>query len=166
MHLGSIAITRAQITRQQRAGTSQSVDEDNEYRHALLIVEAKRNPLVSNSQHVLCAESDADRDSWVDVLVRYADGYYDNQQTLPSLPSIGLGSVQPHSSTSSVGYPEQTNQQWGYLKDWLDRHSDHPYASEDEKKQLCQATGLSMSQLSNWMINVCHLYPLLFLAVV
>jgi hypothetical protein len=41
-----------------------------------------------------------------------------------------------------------------YLKDWLHRHSDHPYPSEDEKKQLCNATGLSMSQVSNWMINV------------
>lgn len=41
-----------------------------------------------------------------------------------------------------------------YLKAWLHRHSDHPYPSEDEKKQLCNATGLSMSQVSNWMINV------------
>lgn len=41
-----------------------------------------------------------------------------------------------------------------FLKDWLHRHSDHPYPSEDEKKQLCAATGLSMSQVSNWMINV------------
>ncbi|EIN12331.1 hypothetical protein PUNSTDRAFT_141073 [Punctularia strigosozonata HHB-11173 SS5] len=40
-----------------------------------------------------------------------------------------------------------------YLKDWLHRHSDHPYPSEEEKKQLCHATGLSMSQVSNWMIN-------------
>jgi len=46
-----------------------------------------------------------------------------------------------------------------YLKDWLHRHSDHPYPSEDEKKQLCQATGLSMSQVSNWMINVCYFPP-------
>ena len=41
-----------------------------------------------------------------------------------------------------------------YLKAWLHRHSDHPYPSEEEKKQLCHATGLSMSQVSNWMINV------------
>ena len=41
-----------------------------------------------------------------------------------------------------------------FLKDWLHRHSDHPYPSEEEKKQLCAATGLSMSQVSNWMINV------------
>ena len=47
--------------------------------------------------------------------------------------------------------PKATND---FLKDWLLRHSDHPYPSEDEKKQLCAATGLSMSQVSNWMINV------------
>jgi hypothetical protein len=41
-----------------------------------------------------------------------------------------------------------------FLKDWLHRHSEHPYPSEDEKKQICAATGLSMSQVSNWMINV------------
>jgi hypothetical protein len=46
-----------------------------------------------------------------------------------------------------------------YLKAWLHRHSDHPYPSEEEKKQLCNATGLSMSQVSNWMINVRIFYP-------
>ena len=46
-----------------------------------------------------------------------------------------------------------------YLKAWLHRHSDHPYPSEEEKKQLCLATGLSMSQVSNWMINVCIIPP-------
>lgn len=45
-----------------------------------------------------------------------------------------------------------------FLKNWLHRHSDHPYPSEEEKKQLCHATGLSMSQVSNWMINVRY-YP-------
>lgn len=47
-----------------------------------------------------------------------------------------------------------------YLKEWLHRHAEHPYPSEDEKKQLCHTTGLSMSQVSNWMINVCfHAVP-------
>src|SRR6266702_726489 len=41
-----------------------------------------------------------------------------------------------------------------FLSAWLHRHSDHPYPSEDVKKQLCAATGISMSQVSNWMINV------------
>ena len=45
-----------------------------------------------------------------------------------------------------------------FLKDWLHRHSDHPYPSEEEKKQLCNATGLSMSQVSNWMINVSFIF--------
>jgi hypothetical protein len=46
-----------------------------------------------------------------------------------------------------------------FLKAWLHRHSDHPYPSEEEKKALCHATGLSMSQVSNWMINVSgHLF--------
>ncbi|KAJ8583887.1 hypothetical protein M405DRAFT_699015, partial [Rhizopogon salebrosus TDB-379] len=40
------------------------------------------------------------------------------------------------------------------LKAWLHRHSDHPYPSEAEERQLSSATGLSMSQVSNWMINV------------
>lgn len=126
-HLGSITITGAQIGRQQRAGTSQGVDEDNEYRHAFLIIEVKKGQSSSsNPRHVLCAESDTDRDSWVDVLVRHVNGgYYDEQQTLPSSSSStyssglspivttvalsgGHDSAQPRSSTSSVGYSEQT----------------------------------------------------------
>jgi len=46
-----------------------------------------------------------------------------------------------------------------HLEDWLHRHSDNPHPSEDEKKQLSHASGLSMSQVSNWMINVCHFLP-------
>ncbi|EIN06073.1 hypothetical protein PUNSTDRAFT_106257 [Punctularia strigosozonata HHB-11173 SS5] len=41
-----------------------------------------------------------------------------------------------------------------YLKEWFHRHSDHPYPTEEEKNVLCAATGLSMSQVNNWMINV------------
>jgi hypothetical protein len=41
-----------------------------------------------------------------------------------------------------------------FLKAWLHSHAAHPYPSEVEKKQMCHATGLSMSQVSNWMINV------------
>jgi hypothetical protein len=43
-----------------------------------------------------------------------------------------------------------------FLKKWLLAHTDHPYPTEDEKKWLCSETGLSMSQVSNWMINVCR----------
>ncbi|KAH7396637.1 hypothetical protein DE146DRAFT_657288 [Phaeosphaeria sp. MPI-PUGE-AT-0046c] len=39
------------------------------------------------------------------------------------------------------------------LKDWMLQHIDHPYPTEEEKEQLKQQTGLSISQLSNWMAN-------------
>jgi hypothetical protein len=67
----------------------------------------------------------------------------------------------PHSANSSqlVDRPQRKRgklpkETTDFLKAWLHRHSDHPYPSEEEKKQLCHATGLSMSQVSNWMINV------------
>lgn len=89
-----------------------------------------------------------------------------------SAPSISVStsptrSPQAPSSTSSL--VERPPRKRGklpkpvtdFLKDWLHRHSDHPYPSEEEKKQLCHATGLSMSQVSNWMINVSS-FPVMF----
>ncbi|KAG9115171.1 hypothetical protein FRC07_007583, partial [Ceratobasidium sp. 392] len=39
------------------------------------------------------------------------------------------------------------------LRTWLLGHADHPYPTEEEKKMLCNVTGLTLSQVSNWMIN-------------
>ncbi|KAF2642641.1 hypothetical protein P280DRAFT_423491 [Massarina eburnea CBS 473.64] len=39
------------------------------------------------------------------------------------------------------------------LKDWLIEHIDHPYPTEDDKEMLKDQTGLSLSQISNWMAN-------------
>jgi hypothetical protein len=91
-----------------------------------------------------------------------------NQQYSPNMtsapPSISVSNSPPRVSSSVATsslvdrpprkrgkLPKETTD---YLKAWLHRHSDHPYPSEEEKKQLCNATGLSMSQVSNWMINV------------
>ena len=41
------------------------------------------------------------------------------------------------------------------LRNWIHQHAKHPYPTDEEKKELCAATGLSMTQLCNWMINVC-----------
>jgi len=54
------------------------MDDENAYRHAFLIIEAKKGPSGSSIRHVLCAPSDADRDAWVDVLVRYVAGSFDD----------------------------------------------------------------------------------------
>ena len=103
--------------------TSQSIDEDKQYRHAFLIIEAKKGQSgSSNSRHVLCAESDAQRDSWVEVLVQCVHGgFYDDQQNQSSSSlAPATDPVQTHFSTNSVGYPKQTlvpNEQRGYSRD-------------------------------------------------
>jgi hypothetical protein len=70
------------------------------------------------------------------------------QRTAPAVQSSTLVD-RPQRKRGKL--PKETTD---FLKSWLHRHSDHPYPSEEEKKQLCNATGLSMSQVSNWMINV------------
>ena len=103
-------ITGAQIGRQQRNAEKRDVDEDNEYRHAFLIIEARRGPSGSSARHVLCAESDAERDAWVEELVRYVSGTY-NEDQVAMAPSNGpspvsavqqLSAREPRSSTSSL----------------------------------------------------------------
>ncbi|ORY21335.1 hypothetical protein BCR39DRAFT_474567 [Naematelia encephala] len=67
-HLGSIVITGAQIGRQNRPSES---SEEHDFRHAFLIIETARKG--AQTRHVLCAESDLERDSWIEVLVRHVD---------------------------------------------------------------------------------------------
>lgn len=100
-HLGSILITGAQIGRQQQRTIDG--DDDKNYRHAFLIIEAKKGPGGTNSRHVLCAESDTERDGWVDILVRYISGIFneDSSSIISTDPSSGTGVSQPRSSISS-----------------------------------------------------------------
>ncbi|KAL4063139.1 hypothetical protein J3A83DRAFT_1414775 [Scleroderma citrinum] len=104
-HLGSIIITGAQIGRQQRTNDN---DDEKNYRHAFLIIEAKKGPSGSPPRHVLCAESDVERDSWVDILVRYVSGTFNEDAPSSCGPSPisvnvsqGQGFPQPRSSSSS-----------------------------------------------------------------
>ncbi|KAH9933347.1 uncharacterized protein B0H18DRAFT_983177 [Fomitopsis serialis] len=104
-HLGSITITGAQIGRQQKAPDRRDADEDNEYRHAFLIIEARRSPSGSTTRHVLCADSDEERDSWVEELVRYVTGAYSEDQVaiVQNGPSpIAVGSAASAQSRSSI----------------------------------------------------------------
>lgn len=39
------------------------------------------------------------------------------------------------------------------LKGWLHEHNDNPYPTEPEKDQLKQTTGLTRTQISNWLAN-------------
>ncbi|KAJ3885514.1 hypothetical protein GG344DRAFT_13468, partial [Lentinula edodes] len=98
-HLGSITVTGAQIGRQQRNNTTTSTDEEKEYRHAFLIVEAKKGPGGNHPRHVLCAESDAERDSWVEILVRYFTGTY-SEEPVAYAPSSAAPPPQYVNSTA------------------------------------------------------------------
>ncbi|EWC43911.1 hypothetical protein DRE_01263 [Drechslerella stenobrocha 248] len=72
-HLGSIRLTNAQIGKQSNSPPKSDNPEenDNQHRHAFLILEPKRNNPSSVIRHVFCAESDAERDEWVDYLLHY-----------------------------------------------------------------------------------------------
>ncbi|PBP25787.1 rhogap with PH domain protein [Diplocarpon rosae] len=78
-HLGAIKLQNAQIGKQQQQADHQSPsrgeveDVDNQYRHAFLILEPKRRDSSSLVRHVLCAESDQERDQWVEALLLYVD---------------------------------------------------------------------------------------------
>lgn len=81
--LGSIKLQGAKIGRQ-----STSSAPNARYNHALLILEPKKGS--GNTQHVLCAESDDERDNWVDILLpwtNYTDSdevkVADNDRTAP-----------------------------------------------------------------------------------
>ncbi|KAK4251445.1 C2H2 transcription factor [Corynascus novoguineensis] len=39
------------------------------------------------------------------------------------------------------------------LKNWLSTHSKHPYPNEEEKEMLQRQTGLSKTQITNWLAN-------------
>ncbi|PKY46144.1 RhoGAP-domain-containing protein [Rhizophagus irregularis] len=72
-HLGSIRLTHAQIGRQQsNVNNDTEKDSENSYRHAFLILEPKSGSKnTTHTKHVLCAESDAERDEWVESLLQY-----------------------------------------------------------------------------------------------
>ncbi|KAJ9606230.1 Rho GTPase activating protein [Cladophialophora chaetospira] len=74
-HLGTIKLLNARIGRQTQSDPAAhpEVDSENQYRHAFLILEPKRKDSNSHVRHVLCAESDAERDEWVETLLHYID---------------------------------------------------------------------------------------------
>ena len=83
-HLGSIKLQNAQIGKQSANPNQNSHDdEDNQFRHAFLILEPKKKDSSALVRHVLCAESDDERDQWVDALLHYVD-YREDEDRLQS----------------------------------------------------------------------------------
>lgn len=100
-HLGHIDVTGAQIGRQQ---TNRDVASGDTYRHAFLIRENRRSKatdLGTDVDHILCAESDSDRDEWVRVLAAWATGEY-IQPPDTFLPSSDSNTAVPD---TEIGHP-------------------------------------------------------------
>lgn len=94
--LGTIKLQNAQIGKQsahQSSSPSRGGDDsDNQYRHAFLILEPKRKDSSSYVRHVLCAESDAERDVWVEALLYYVEGHPTDERTRPPMLNTESGS--------------------------------------------------------------------------
>ncbi|KAF9951758.1 hypothetical protein BGZ72_006782 [Mortierella alpina] len=126
-HLGSIALTNAQIGRQQSQDKSQEGAADgsntgtadpNSYRHAFLILEPKKGQTVVDAKknpnsvirHVLCAETDQERDDWVEALMLYVgkdpsdvpDAMHDRERSGRKIPEIQKLSATPIKELQSV----------------------------------------------------------------
>lgn len=95
--LGTIKLQSAHIGKQSPSKASHSPsrgpdDNDARYRHAFCIREPKRKDKDSFMDHVLCAESDAERDSWVAALLYYVDSSDIDGKSRPPLFNIDSGS--------------------------------------------------------------------------
>ena len=90
--LGTIKLQHAQIGKQSSQSShspSRASDEgDGQYRHAFLIMEPKRKDSSSYVRHVLCAESDAERDAWVEALLHYVEGRPTEDRARPHLLNV------------------------------------------------------------------------------
>lgn len=117
-HLGTIRLVSAQIGKQSQQQTNQSPsrteDTDNQYRHAFLILEPKRKDSSSLVRHVLCAESDEERDAWVEALLQYVDYHNDESTNSPT---------------------ENTNQSAVIRKESASRHKEDRKDREREREQ-------------------------------
>lgn len=96
--LGTIKLQNARIGKQMTAHPSSHSppragdDGDGQFRHAFMIMEPKRKDSSSHVRHTLCAESDAERDAWVDALFFYVEGRPIDDQTRPQLLNLDTSS--------------------------------------------------------------------------
>ncbi|PFH60491.1 hypothetical protein XA68_10881 [Ophiocordyceps unilateralis] len=127
-HLGTIKLQNAQIGRQSQQNEGQpsvaaaapgggaAGDEfDNHYRHAFLILEPKKKDSTSHVKHVLCAESDKERDLWVDVLLQWIDQRDPEDAEAPTSKADRHASVPeyPAGAKARRGVPARSSHQPG-----------------------------------------------------
>ncbi|CAD6504080.1 BgTH12-05817 [Blumeria graminis f. sp. triticale] len=104
-NLGTIKLPNAQIGKQSQPSAknltlrADSDESENQYRHAFLILEPKKKDSSSLVRHVLCAESDAERDEWVEALCQYI-GFKEPEENNSQLPPTGKIGTSTSSNSS------------------------------------------------------------------
>ncbi|KJK78623.1 hypothetical protein H634G_05998 [Metarhizium anisopliae BRIP 53293] len=131
-HLGTIRLRNAQIGKQSHTQTHENQspaqptageDLDNQFRHAFLIMEPKKRDSSAYVKHILCAESDKERDLWVDVLLQWID--YQDVDDDKQPPRQGAKT--PHDQPSSGPDHPST----GKSKKSAPSKSQHKHANSD-----------------------------------
>ena len=134
--LGTIKLQNAHIGRQSPNKSSHSPlrgpdDNEGHYRHAFLIREPKRRDKDSFMDHVLCAESDAERDSWVAALLHYVDGPETDSKSRPPLFNSDSGSSRVAAPSKKSSFKIEVNNSGSPNSDKFDGLQAVPY--EDTK---------------------------------
>ena len=96
--IGTIRISHAKIGIQKPEDPA-STDPDDQYRHAFLVQEPKKKDSAAYVRHILCAESDADRDQWVAALLHYVEGDGHKELDSPSVSTIASFMSRPPTSS-------------------------------------------------------------------
>ncbi|EKG14930.1 hypothetical protein MPH_07830 [Macrophomina phaseolina MS6] len=94
--LGHIKLQNAQIGRQNPRNKANQ--QDDEMRHAFLILEPKRKDPTTKVSHILCAESDEERDAWIDALLQYVESSEEKPQHNASEVTREPGSARSNDS--------------------------------------------------------------------
>ncbi|KAK5696095.1 homeodomain superfamily [Elasticomyces elasticus] len=68
-------------------------------------------------------------------------------------PSYFMPSQYDHQQGKARKRSNLPKQSTEIMKTWFDRNITNPYPSEDQKALFSRATGISMTQVSNWFIN-------------
>lgn len=78
---------------------------------------------------------------------RSRDDSSDNQNTFdPAIITAGI----TNTTRAGAGFAKE---QIAVLKGWLLQHTDEPYPTESEKKDIMEAANITLRQLNDWLSN-------------
>ncbi|KAF2221583.1 hypothetical protein BDZ85DRAFT_201435, partial [Elsinoe ampelina] len=120
--LGAIKLQYASIGRQTAKSAQEELDEEHQFRHAFLVLEPKKRDKQNYVKHVLCAESDEERDAWVKCLMQYVENPEESRRPLtarqltapdsPKSPRVhkSMNDIRRQDPQSSANSPEMQSQ--------------------------------------------------------